>query len=566
MSSASDALAELCGRYWTLHCEEFPAEAIAASQPVAHDELLRESPADHARRAQAAGGMLAELQAIAPTALAPGERITHAMLQRDLQTLVESFALRAHLRPSLYPMGPDFLLGYVAGMVALRTEADARRWLARLRSVPGGLQGIVAALEAGRAAGLRLPALVLERAAAQAAALAAMPAAQHPLHAPFVRSAGRFPALEREALQVIETQAAPALLAYAEYIGGPLKAASRPTLRCTDDPDGPALYRLFIRMNTTLDLDPADVHQLGWAEIERIRARMAEVASSAGHGQDLDAYRAALRRDPTQFAAGAEALREQMEVLSKRIDGRLPEFFGHLPRSTYAVRLIPPPLAEKLPPAYAQPNPADNTGPGVHWVTSLPDRLPRYMQLPLALHEAWPGHLMHIALMQELDGLPDFRRHGAMGYSACLEGWALYCERLGEEMGLYDTPDRLYGRLEMEMWRALRLVVDTGIHALGWSREQAIALMERHMAMPRPTIEAEVDRYVGMPAQALAYQIGNRKFCELRERAELRLGERFDRRAFHDALMAAGPVTLDVLDDCIEDWIAQQAGRAVQAA
>jgi uncharacterized protein (DUF885 family) len=136
MSSASDALAELCGRYWTLHCEEFPAEAIAGSQPVAHDKLLRESPADHARRAQAAGGMLAELQAIAPTALAPGELITHAMLQRDLQTLVESFALRAHLRPSLYPMGPDFLLGYVAGMVALRTEADARRWLARLRSVP----------------------------------------------------------------------------------------------------------------------------------------------------------------------------------------------------------------------------------------------------------------------------------------------------------------------------------------------------------------------------------------------------------------------------------------------
>ena len=566
MSSASDALAELCSRYWTLHCEEFPAEAIAASQPVAHDELLRESPADHARRAQAAGGMLAELQAIAPTALAPAERITHAMLKRDLQTLVESFALRAHLRPSLYPMGPDFLLGYVAGMVALRTEADARRWLARLRSVPQGLQGIVAALEAGRAAGLRLPALVLERAAAQAAALAAIPAAQHPLNTPFVRSAGRFPALEREALQVIETQATPALRAYAEYIGGPLKAASRPTLGCTDDPDGPALYRLFIRMNTTLDLDPADVHRLGWAEIERIRARMAEVASSAGHGQDLDAYRAALQRDPTQFAAGAEALREQVEVLSKRIDGHLPEFFGHLPRSTYAVRLIPPALAGKLPPAYAQPNPADNTGPGVHWVTSLPDRLPRYMQLPLALHEAWPGHLMHIALMQELDGLPDFRRHGAMRYSACLEGWALYCERLGEEMGLYDTPDKLYGRLETEMWRALRLVVDTGIHALGWSREQAIALMERHMAMPRPTIEAEVDRYVGMPAQALAYQIGNRKFCELRERAELRLRERFDRRAFHDALMAAGPVTLDVLDDWIEHWIAQQAGRAVQAA
>jgi uncharacterized protein (DUF885 family) len=188
------------------------------------------------------------------------------------------------------------------------------------------------------------------------------------------------------------------------------------------------------------------------------------------------------------------------------------------------------------------------------------------MHLPLALHEAWPGHLMHLALMQELDHLPDFRRYGAMGYSACLEGWALYCERMGEEMGFYDTPDKLYGRLEMEMWRALRLVVDTGIHAMGWSREAAIDLMLQHMAMPRVTIEAEVDRYIGMPGQALAYQIGNRKFCDLRERAEARLRNRFDRRAFHDALMACGPVTLDVLDECVESWIEQRLGSPAMAA
>jgi uncharacterized protein (DUF885 family) len=269
-----------------------------------------------------------------------------------------------------------------------------------------------------------------------------------------------------------------------------------------------------------------------------------------------------LRGDNRQFAESGEALREQIEILSKRIDAQIPEYFGRLPRTTYGVRSIPEAIAEKMPPAYAQPNPADGSAAGVHWVTSIPGKCPRYMHIPLALHEAWPGHLMHLALIQEMEHLPAFRRYGALRYSACLEGWALYSERLGEEMGLYDTPEKLYGRLEMEMWRAVRLVVDTGIHAHGWSREQAIDYFDRHMAMPRSTTESEVDRYIAWPGQALAYQLGNLKFREIRARSEQALGEEFRIRDFHDALMAAGPVTLPVLDALMHGWVERQRPQA----
>jgi uncharacterized protein (DUF885 family) len=226
---------------------------------------------------------------------------------------------------------------------------------------------------------------------------------------------------------------------------------------------------------------------------------------------------------------------------------------------TYGVQSIPESVAHGMPPAYAQPNPADRTSSGVHWVTSIPAMCPQYLHIPLALHEAWPGHLMHVALIQEQTHLPAFRRYGALGYSACLEGWALYCERLGEEMGLYDTPQKRYGPIEMEMWRAVRLVVDTGLHARNWTRRQAIDFAAGHLALPLATIEAEVDRYIAMPAQALAYQLGNLRFRSMRKKAELRLGERLRLRDFHDALMACGPVTLPILEELMLDWIDKQA-------
>lgn len=355
---------------------------------------------------------------------------------------------------------------------------------------------------------------------------------------------------------LVEKVVQPAFLSYADYLERELLPAARDNLACTADTDGIRLYSYHIGRYTTIDSSPADVHAIGLAEVERITREMVKVASDAGFPDDIAGYRRRLQTDSQQFAASAAALREQIEILSKRIDARIPEFFGRTPRTSYGVSSIPEAVAEKMPPAYAQPNPADGSAAGVHWITSIPGKCPRYIHLPLALHEAWPGHLMHLALIQEMDQLPDFRRYGAMKYAACLEGWALYCEALGEDMGLYDSPEKRYGRLEMEMWRAVRLVLDTGIHAQGWSREKAIAFFQDNMAMPLETLTAEVDRYIGMPGQALAYQLGNLKFRELRARAEAKLGDDFRIRDFHDALMAAGAVTLPVLEMLIDDWIA----------
>ncbi|MGH8030858.1 MAG: DUF885 domain-containing protein [Luteimonas sp.] len=552
------AFDDLCRRYWDFQCDEFPTLAIQSGSPPAHDLLLREAPADHQRRAAIAAVFQAELNTFATDQLTPAQQASACLLARELDLLGEAVAVQAHLRPSIYPLGAEAVLYFLAQSTAFGGVQDALRYNARLRSIPEGLAGVQACLRAGVAAGIRFPTLVVQRAVATVRGGTAMALDDSPYFTPFKRKQAdaTFAALAEECRTIVRDIVVPALLGHADFIESVLGAAAQDNTSAIDNPQGQAFYRHLVRQFTTLEQQqPDDIHAFGLAEVERLTQAMNAVAASAGHASLKD-FVAELKSDPTQFAASGEALRQQIEVLSKRIDARLPEFFGRLPRMTYGVQSIPEAIAVGMPPAYAQPNPADGSAAGVHWINSLPERCPAYMHLPLALHEAWPGHLMHVALIQETTDLPAFRRYGALRYTACLEGWALYCEALGEELGLYDTPQKRYGRLEMELWRAARLVVDTGLHWRHWSREQAIAYMLEHMAIPRATIEAEVDRYIGMPAQALAYQLGNQCLRELRQRAQQTLGARFRLRDFHDALMAAGPVTLDVLGDIIDDWIA----------
>ena len=533
--------------------------AVAAGVPTRAEQLLREGPGDHARRAAWARTALTELAGIDPEGLTVEDRATRGLLHHELRHLVEMVDSGAHLRPELYPLGPEFTLIYWANSTALATAADAKTYLARLGAIPASFASVQESLAKGIAAGMSYPRLVVERAVQQVRGQVSMPTEANAFYGPFARLANRgdvMAALAEEGRALVETVVKPAFLAYADYLERSVLSAARDSLACTADIDGDRLYAYHIGRYTTIDPTPSDVHAIGLAEVARIGEEMLHVASDAGFPDDLAGYRRRLQTDNQQFAATAEALREQIEILSKRIDARIPEFFGRTPRTSYGVSSIPEAIADKMPPAYAQPNPANGSAAGVHWITSIPGKCPRYMHLPLALHEAWPGHLMHLALIQEMDQLPDFRRYGGMKYAACLEGWALYCEALGEDMGFYDTPEKRYGRLEMEMWRAVRLVLDTGIHAHGWTRDKAIAYFQDNMAMPLETLTAEVDRYIGMPGQALAYQLGNLKFRELRARAETELGGGFRIRAFHDALMAAGAVTLPVLEVLIDDWIA----------
>ncbi|HKY90632.1 MAG TPA: DUF885 domain-containing protein [Nevskiaceae bacterium] len=562
------ALDALCTRYWDFVCFEQPFVAIMAGRQTAGDALFRESMADHERRAASSRAFLAELEEIPLDALQGQDRQTHRLLEHDLALAVRAFETKDHLRPVIYPFGPEAIVNYLGDATTFACASDAETYLRRLRTIPAGIADMIACIEAGQREGFHYPRIVIERTTATLRALLARPLEQSSPMRPFVQSPVRsdeMQALRKAAETVVLESVLPALAGYADFVEKQLGQAARDSLACTDVPSGHAHYEMLIERFTTERGTAEEIHAFGLREVARISDRMQQVAADAGFPGDLAGYRAALPTKPGQVLSSAEALRERIEILSKRIDARLPEFFGRLPRMTYGIRSIPEALSPHMPPAYAQPNPANGTACGIHWVTSLPERCPSYMHVPLAMHEAWPGHLMHMALMQEME-LPAFRRNNATRYSAQLEGWALYCEWLGHDFGLYDTPDKTYGGLEMEIWRACRLVVDTGLHAKGWSRDQAIDFMVRHMSMPIETIRAEVDRYIGMPAQALGYLLGFRCVQSVRAEAERCLGSAFRVRDFHDALMGLGAVTLPVMREAMQEWMQARASEIPQAA
>ncbi|MFN9448141.1 MAG: DUF885 domain-containing protein [Rubrivivax sp.] len=569
--TAHQALATLAERYWAFECHELPLSAVLAGQTLDDAVLFRESAADHERRDHEAGRLLKLAEQIDAGSLNAQERATLALIHRELAGLRAQHAADSWQRPWLFPAGPDFTAMFWANSTSVGDAASAALYVERLAGLPAYLRDVQSNIEAGHARGYRYPRVVLQSAAANTRGiLGAAPEASAWL-SPFKRSpAAAQPEMQAQAeraLGVVREALLPALQSWSAFMEGLVERGARESLSCVDGPAGAAYYRTWVRHFTSTTDDPDEVHALGLAEVARLEREIEAVARDAGHGGDVPGYRAFLAADPQFIAPSRDALRESIEALCKRVDRRIPEFFGLIPRITYGVQSIPDAVSARMPPAYAQPSPADGTAAGIFWISGLPSKAPSYLHPALVVHEAWPGHLMHLALLNEQAELPAFRRYGAVKYTACIEGWALYCETLGIEMGLYTTPHEHYGRLEMEMWRAVRLVVDTGIHARGWSREQAVAYMTERLSLSRETIEGEVDRYAALPAQALGYQIGNLKLRELRHRAERQLGTRFRHRDFHAAVMSAGAVTLPVLDDLVSDWLQrQQANEMPHAA
>ena len=325
-------------------------------------------------------------------------------------------------------------------------------------------------------------------------------------------------------------------------------------------PNGAAYYAFRIREETTTDLTAEQIHQIGLSEVARIRAEMVEVATKAGY-PSREAFIEHLRTDPQYYAKTPEELMEKVARVTKIIDGKMPSLFGRLPRLPYGIREIPAETAEGTTTAYYNPGSPEIGISGTYYVNTSKLSQRPFWEIPaLSVHEAVPGHHHQIALQQELP-LSDFRKYGA-SFTAFTEGWGLYSERLGIEMGLYDTPAKDMGRLSYEMWRACRLVVDTGIHAKGWSKQQAIAFMTDNSALSAANIEAEVNRYISWPGQALAYKLGELKIRELRTMATKELGPKFDLAAFHDAVLGQGSVPLDVLEQQIKDWVAAEKAKA----
>ena len=487
-------------------------------------------------------------------------------MRRELQKVCEFHAIKAHLRPSLFPAGPDFNLRFFANSASAASVEAAEQYLAQLQTVPAFIEDLKSGLEAGVAFGFRYPTYVLKRAGEAVRGGIDKSAEQSALLGPFRRSpiaqSPKLQATLKSAAALVDADILPALHDYADYIDKALMKHGRDSIACTDDPLGEEYYDLLVKNFTSLDMSADDVHELGLREVERVSGEIASIAAEAGFADRVADYREYLTSDDRFVTADLDQHVSEVRAICKEIDLQVPSFFSEVPRITYGVQLIPDELSNTLPPAYAQPSPADNSAPGIFWLTSIPSKCPNWFYRSLALHEGWPGHLMQIALMQEQTGLPKFRRNGALKYTACIEGWAMYCESLGSEMDIYKTPHDHYGRLLGEIWRSVRLVVDTGIHTRGWTRDEAIKYTGDRVAIPKDTLEAEIDRYIALPGQALAYQPGNLKFRELRARAERRLQDRFDIRRFHNQLIRSGPVTLPILDDLIEDWIEQQEKAA----
>jgi uncharacterized protein (DUF885 family) len=495
----------------------------------------------------------AALQAVPAQGLSPAARIDRAVYAAQIQALLDAQGARDWQMPvnSDSSFWSD-LAGTARG--TFRTERDYRAYIAMLRDVPRYYDQQIANMAGGLARGFTPPRITLEGRDSGIAtvAQAASPDAS-PFFQPFLAFApGIAPvtqsSLRAEAAAAIRDAVTPAhakLLAFwrTRYLPG-----ARTTIAAADLPDGAAWYRSKVRIFTTLDRTPDQVHATGLAEVAKITAEMEQARAAAGFKGDLPAFLTFLRTDPRFYAATPQALLDRAAWTAKQFDGKAAAWFGRLPRARFAIR----PVAPEIAPFYT----AGRGGLGVYLLNTydLPSR-PLYQLPALTLHESAPGHAFQIPLSAENTALKPFRRNSYV--SAYGEGWALYTERLGDEMGLYETPYERFGMLSYQMWRAVRLVVDTGMHAKGWSRDRAIAYLRDHTALSTREVTTEVDRYISWPGQALSYYTGEMAFFAARRRAERALGDRFDIRQFHDAMLALGSVPLPVLDLAVDDLVAR---------
>ena len=516
------------------------------------DRLPRVDAAAQARRLAYWLDVRQRLDAIPPARLAGDDATDYAVYREQIDTLIAQQRFREYEKPvnsdTSFWSGLDY-----AAMRTMHNAGDYEHYLAYLADVPRWFGEQTANMRAGLARGFTPPRVTLAGREAPVAAIArATDAEATPFWKPFEQMPGniapeRQEALRAQARAVILQQVKPAYATLLAFLREEYLPHATESLAAESLPDGAAYYRAQIREFTTLDESPEAIHQFGLAEVAKIHAQMLKVMAETGFDGDFPAFLAMLRTDPRFYAKTPEELLMRAAWISKRVDGKLPAWFGWLPRARFGIEPVPADMA----PFYTS-----GRGGETYLLNTydLPSR-PLYNLTALTLHESAPGHSLQMALASEHEHLPEFRRDNYI--SAYGEGWALYCEKLGVEMGLYDTPYDRFGMLTFQMWRAARLVIDTGIHHKGWSRDQAIAYLHDHTALAEHDIETEVDRYISWPGQALSYYLGMVEILDLRAKAEAALGDRFDLRAFHDTVLSTGSVPLPVLRKRIERFIAE---------
>ncbi len=526
-----------------------------------HDDRLPDDSAEaQAARLTALEAFRARLDAIPRAALDETDRLNADLFAFDLDGRIDEARFRTWRIPFLSDSGFHTAPVFVIEAMRFRHAADYDIYLRRLAALPRYLDRNVANMRLGMREGFTMPRAILDGVAPTFAALAVAEAEESPFFKPFREMPASIPEAEQariraEGRQLLNEQVLPAYGRLYRFFSDEYVPAARQSIGARELPDGAAFYRMRIRRFTTLDLGPDEIHALGLGEVERIRAEMKAVMKKTGFEGSFAEFLAFLRRDPRFYARTPEELLHRAAWIAKTIDGKLPAFFGTLPRMPYGVRAVPPEIAPNYTTGRYWPAIPGVRG-GLYMVNTYAlDKRPLYALPALTLHEAVPGHHLQVALADEIADVPEFRK--ALYVVAFGEGWGLYSERLGKEMGIYETPYEEFGRLSYEMWRAVRLVVDTGIHARGWSREEAVSYLEDNTALSAHNVKTEIDRYISWPGQALGYKIGEIRIRELRAKAERALGDRFDIRAFHDAVLENGSLPLPVLERRIDAYIAR---------
>lgn len=504
---------------------------------------------------------LRRLRSIDSSALSTGNQLNYDLMRRQLEDAIDGHEFRAYLMP-ISQRGGLQSLDTIAEGLRLDTVQDFEDWIARISLIPDVIEKTMKLQEEGRKKGYMPPKILMERIPAQIDKQLVESGTDSPFFKAFAQMPATIPVEEQDRLReavtsVIEESLVPAYRDFSRYMNETYLPASRDSIGASSLPNGEAYYEYRTRQFTTTQMTPDEIHRLGLNEVARIRAEMQLVIDELEFDGSFQEFLHFLRTDPQFYFDTPEELFDAYLAICKRIDPQLVKLFGKLPRTPYGLRSIPDNIAPDTTTAYYSRPAADGSRAGYYYVNLYrPEVRPKYEMEVLSVHEAVPGHHLQIALQMELPDLPNFRRY--TGFTAFTEGWGLYSESLGDELGLYKDPYSHFGALTYDMWRAVRLVVDTGMHYKGWTRQQAIDFFMDHAAKTELDIINEIDRYIGWPGQALAYKIGQLKIMELKAKAKQTLRDNFDIRAFHDAVLGGGALPLEVLETRMNRWLADQ--------
>jgi uncharacterized protein (DUF885 family) len=535
-----------------------------------NDRWTDESLVAYARRYAHNREVLADLKKINRANLSAADQANYDLFQQNYERAVEGYKFRQFLIP-LNQRGGIQTQDELADSLRFETKKDYQDWIARMRSFPVLMDQTIDLMREGIKERMVHPKVIMGRLPAQIDKQIVSDPTQSGFYKPFQHFSSEIsPAdqkeLSQEAGQAVEQQVVPAYKKFKEFFVKEYLPACFDQVGIWQVPHGDELYAFDVRRYTTTDLTPDQVHEIGLKEVARIRAEMDRVMQQTGFKGTREEFFKFLRTDPQFYYHSPDDLFEAYKAMAKTVDPNLVKVFRTLPREPYGVEAVPAVAAPDTTAAYYRPGAADGSRAGTYFVNLYkPETRPKWEMLVLTLHESVPGHHLQIARAHELGEMPKFRRFA--GYTAFVEGWGLYAESLGDDMGLYTDPYAKFGELTYQMWRAVRLVVDTGIHAKHWTRDQAIKYFMDNAPKAELDIVNEIDRYIAWPGQALAYKIGELKIHELRTRAHDQLGEKFDLRAFHDVVLGSGPLPLDILERNVNDWISEQkTGAATSSA